>query len=279
MKYVPKHLLPLLAVTIIMAFSAIEAQSAPAVAAKSRAQFCNAIKDPLHFQKLIAEDTNRLAFTNSAYGFASGGVCWWHNRIQRAALYLTVYRPDKPKPSRASALQIIESLKSMNHVIEIPGYANLYEFSADYAREMIQSLENWQVSDGVFGGGWINGLSRTPFTAEKNWRTLIALKERTDRGRIPLMIVNDPRSVVSHSALVTAVEPIEAYRASVRFLDPNYSFIARVQVSSDQNHIYLYPITVISYESDFEKFSAAQECYCQKKCATTASAPFDPFRN
>lgn len=236
-------------------------------AAQSRAEFCQAIREPGYFQKLLADSDNRLAFVNGAHGIAGGGVCWWHNRIQRAALYLAVFRPEKAKPSRQKALQIIEQLKSMDRVIEIPGYANLREFSADYSREMIASLENWQVADGIFGGGWINGLARTPQTPAENWNILLNLKKRTDRGRIPLIIINQPNSVISHSALVADVHMYTKDFAAVALLDPNFPKLGIVTVAQYQNGIYLFPITMIGYESDYEKFAAAHACYCQKKCA------------
>lgn len=235
-------------------------------AAQSRAQFCKSIREPGYFQKLLNNSENRLAFTNGAHGLAGGGVCWWHNRIQRAALYLAVFRPDKPKPSRQHALQIIELLKYMDRVVEIPGYANLSEFSADYTREMIASLENWQVTDGIFGGGWINGLSRTPQTPATNWKIVLSLKKRTDRGRIPLIVVNKPGSILSHSALVADVDLVSEGFASVALLDSNYYELGVSTVGQWQNYIHLFPITTIAYESDFEKFAAAHACYCQNRC-------------
>lgn len=111
----------------------------------------------LQFQQLAYDPEARLSFSNHG-GISNKGVCWWHSRLQRAALYLTEFRPELPKRGRAYALWVIDTLKAMDRVVQIPGYRNFKEFSKDYPNEIQARLESWQRSDGFFRFRWIDGL-------------------------------------------------------------------------------------------------------------------------
>lgn len=99
-----------------------------------------------------------MAFKNDG-GLFNGGVCWWHSRFQRNMLYLSIFRPDLPKPPTNSELQkLIRQVRQGTSVVTIPGYANLAEFSAQNQKYIQKELNDWQLYDGVILGSWIDGL-------------------------------------------------------------------------------------------------------------------------
>src|SRR5438270_754213 len=77
----------------------------PAAAASSKgpaeAAYCSRTRED--FLSAGFSPSQRLSFGNTG-GIAHGGVCWWHSRFQRAAIYLTIFRPDLPKPSHRKAV-------------------------------------------------------------------------------------------------------------------------------------------------------------------------------
>lgn len=100
---------------------------------------------------------NRLARANSG-GFGGGGVCWWHSRLQRAALYLAVFRPDLPRPSRDQAQRLLDRLVRMDEVVTVPGFDDLEGFSRFFSDEVQDRLDRWQVEDGVLHLAWVRGM-------------------------------------------------------------------------------------------------------------------------
>jgi len=129
------------------AFAAEPATSLPEVCARKAGDVQQYAYDP----------ASRIAVANQG-GLFNDGVCWWHSRLQRSALYLATFRPDLPKASYSRGLAIINELARMDRVVVIPGYATFEAFSRDYEREIIKRLEAWQISDGFLGFRWVDGL-------------------------------------------------------------------------------------------------------------------------
>lgn len=125
---------------------------------QSRQEYCTKARTKGYFTHLAFDRQNRIAFDNWHGGILNKGLCWWHALFQRASLYLTVYRPDLPKPNAKQAEAIIHSIAAGRHVVEIPGYANLYEFSKDWETPIKKKLEQWQLVDGVLKFAWISAL-------------------------------------------------------------------------------------------------------------------------
>lgn len=101
---------------------------------------------------------NRLSHANGG-GFGGGGVCWWHSRLQRAALYLAVYLPDLPRPGREGAQAILDRLVRMDEVVTIPGFDDLASFTDAFADEVQDRLNRWQLEDAVRHMAWVRGMS------------------------------------------------------------------------------------------------------------------------
>ncbi len=45
----------------------------------------------------------------------------------------------------------------MSAIVEVPGYANLRDFSRDFQGLIQERLERWQVLDGLLGFAWVDG--------------------------------------------------------------------------------------------------------------------------
>ncbi len=126
--------------------------------ANSKQEFCRNAEDFSYFQDLASSTSNRMLFRNRG-GMANGGVCWWHSRLQRSAIYLGVFKPRLPKPSLDEAKVIIYRLVDNRQVVEIPGYHNFSQFASAWQNEIQEVLERWQQRDGIYRAAWITGLS------------------------------------------------------------------------------------------------------------------------
>lgn len=93
-------------------------------AAMSREEYAARAVSPGYARALAANppgaasNPNLLAFGNSG-GLLRNGVCWWHSRFTRAALYLVYFEPSKPKPDARTARKAIRSLMNADRVVEI----------------------------------------------------------------------------------------------------------------------------------------------------------------
>jgi hypothetical protein len=123
----------------------------------SEADFCSDRKDPEFVKDLTHDSANLMSFQNQG-GMLGGGVCWWHSRFQRNALYLTIYQPELDRPTDTQARHIITQIKQGNRVVVIPGFNNFSEFSYEYAQEIQNELNLWQKIDGIAKFAWIKGL-------------------------------------------------------------------------------------------------------------------------
>lgn len=130
---------------------------ASAAPATSRAQFCAARTQPSYFNDLAYDPKNQMAFRNKG-GLMNKGVCWWHALYQRAAFYLTVYRPELPRPTRDHVKSIVHQIAAGKQIVEIPGYSNFHDFSRDWEPVIQDKIEEWQLVDGFLKFAWIEGL-------------------------------------------------------------------------------------------------------------------------
>ena len=123
----------------------------------SEASFCADRKDVNFVKDLTLSTSNLMAFRNQG-GIGNGGVCWWHSRFQRNALYLTIYKPSIAKPTQDEARILIKQIREAKNVVIIPGYKNFRDFSADNADLILRELEKWQKGDGIIRFAWVKGL-------------------------------------------------------------------------------------------------------------------------
>jgi hypothetical protein len=143
-------------------------------------------------------------------GYFDLGLCWWKSRFQRSMLYLARLSPEKPRPTRAEALQIIRTVVKMESPVEIPGYDTVYAFTEAYKKEIIESLESWQRKDTVKGAvRTLNPLRPTFYrkTSSLFQQAQIAETMLKEHGAIPYALLQY-KGIYAHSWLILQVTPL-----------------------------------------------------------------------
>lgn len=188
---------------------------------QEKARFC-AKSDKESIQRRFFEDAERMAFANGNYGLGNAGVCWWHSRFQRNALYLANYRPNDPRPSEKEAKKIIKAIKKGKKVVNIPGFSNLREFSNAYRDIIIRELEKWQLVDGFLKQKWIQGISGSTSSARDMEREMDKIYDRVkNQKEITYVSMQLPGIYANHALLVgDIIRTDNGYR--MQTIDSNY---------------------------------------------------------
>lgn len=125
---------------------------------QNKKEFCADRKSKNFIKDLTLNSDNLMSFRNQG-GIGNGGVCWWHSRFQRNALYLTIFNPSKDFPSPERAKEIIKEIRKGKKVIEIGGFRNFAEFTSAYFTDIQDELNRWQKNDGITKFNWVIGLA------------------------------------------------------------------------------------------------------------------------
>lgn len=188
----------------------------------SMSQFC-ADRSQTSFAKDLTESSeNLMSFTNRG-GIGNGGVCWWHSRFQRNALYLTVYKPEAETPSTKEAKEIIEKIRDGKEIVVIPGYRNFFEFSLNHRGAIQRELEKWQKSDGILKFNWVIGLKGSSSVAPDKMKDMMdELYEYVEgEGNIAYQKLQI-KGIVAHAWLVISMKKVDnGY--DLEILDSNYA--------------------------------------------------------
>ncbi len=172
---------------------------------QSKEQYCNNLREPLFFQKLLQDNpSSRMSFQNSG-GLFNQGVCWWHSLFQRNALYLTYYSPQKARPTAGQAYRIIKQIRLGRRVVEIPGFTDFYSFSKAYVKAIQLELNSWQIHDGVVRGRWYPALTK-PYQIDplKLKVQMDQLYAQVQKGRVVFQMLQ-LKGIIAHGWLVTAM--------------------------------------------------------------------------
>lgn len=233
-------------------------------AATSKAEYCRNASNPDYFKSLFYSTQNHISFTNQG-GLMNGGVCWWHSMMTRAVQYLTVYRPELPKPSRDEAAKIIQYLTVNKGVVEIPGYQNFYQFSLDHENLILSALEGWQIADGGFGLGFLRGISGSHIVEPSVLKKMMddtykLVKQKKQVAYQKLQI----EGITAHAWLVVDMTKTNnGYTLDV--VDSNYRGIGQVHYFEGMSQLSTY--SSVPYTSrnsiDYRSFDFARKQYCR----------------
>lgn len=188
----------------------------------ARRQFC---KSKLNFKTLnssLLNKENLLSFENEG-GLFNGGVCWWHSRFQRNALYLAYFRPDLPAPTKTSEIKkIIRKIIQGRVVTKIPGFQNLQQFSTKYSKLIQRKLNQWQLRDGFVFQKWIAGLSgKSKASSDYVLHLIDRLYQNVEIEKNIAYTMLQMSGIVAHAWLVFKVsKTLEGY--NLYFIDSNY---------------------------------------------------------
>lgn len=185
--------------------------------------FCRDRQDQYFYQNELKKITSRLTFSNRG-GLGKSGVCWWHNRFQRNAVYLTYFRPDLPKPSLKEAKKIIKAIRKANQIVLIPGYKDFYSFSSDFYEEILGTLEKWLVKETFVNQSWVRGsIGKTTQDAVTMESLMDELYQLVNRGEVVYQKLQ-LKGIEAHSWLVIGMtRNADGYDLSV--IDSNFPTI------------------------------------------------------
>jgi hypothetical protein len=195
-------------------------------AATSRDEFVENAGKLLYVRGLAGDhpgspNPNLLALDNRG-GLFDKGVCWWHSRLTRAALYLAWFEPCLPRPDEEAARMLISTLMSADRVIAIPGYSCLRDFSSDHRRSVQRQLDRMQLSDGILRFAWIDGLAgSSEVSAVEMKRRMDAIYEETSENGLAYVKLQVP-GLDAHSWIVTEMEPVPGGGFRCRHIDSNF---------------------------------------------------------
>ena len=188
----------------------------------------------VNLQEKIQSNDYSMAFRNHG-GLMNGGVCWWHSRWHRNAVYLAYFSPEKDKPEfdtkkerkenngeGLSVKEIIKTIKAGDEVVEIPGYRNLREFTAENYKMIQDTLEGWQKEDGFLNQKWLIGAFKKKKTnPEKLQSKMEKLYKQVEvEGNIVYQMLQ-MKGIDAHAWLVVGVDKQDnGYELTV--VDSNY---------------------------------------------------------
>lgn len=156
---------------ILLAVSAMMAQFANAQDDYLNT-FCENSKNPLTFKFKAMDSSNLMAFRNHG-GIGNQGVCWWHSRFQRNALYLTIFKAENPRDSDDVLRTKIKQIRNGKQIVVINGFEDFFEFSSEKEKLIQRELEKWQKSDGIIKFKWVQGLRGKPTLEPQQMRAML----------------------------------------------------------------------------------------------------------
>jgi hypothetical protein len=164
-----------------------------------------------------AEHPGNLTQNSNADGPLYTGLCWWHTKMQRAALYLAVFdQPNKPKPTQQEAYDIFAKLRDLEEVVSIPGFKNWSEFTAAFRVEFYQMLAHWEVRD-VVQLQFLKGIRASGATDISTLQKIS--DEVNDYKRLTFVLLKWPM-IPAHSWIVQSFER-QGAEIKVGFIDSN----------------------------------------------------------
>lgn len=188
----------------------------------SEESFCSDRQDTSFVKDLTLDSHNLMPFRNHG-GIGNGGVCWWHSRFQRNALYLTIYKPELAKPSIDEARVLVKEIRDAKNIIVIPGYKNFAQFANENEALIQRELEKWQKGDGVIRFAWVKGLSGSADNEPSKMKEIMdKIYEDVEINKnISYNKLQIP-GIEAHSWLVVHMEKVDG-GYNLEILDSNFS--------------------------------------------------------
>lgn len=221
-------------------------------------------------RNFLSQTSSRISFKNDG-GLFNQGVCWWHNRLQRSSSYLVTFDSHLPRPSRSEVTKILQSLRSMDSVVLIPGYEDFLTFSQDYQKEVQAILDGWQKIDGFYNFEWIRGISgRSSLPADEMKLRMKEVYSFYSTSPAPLWIMAQMKGVTSHSFLILRMfetgnghqmELIDS-NAPQKILTINYVEGETALRSQDGKYAF---VPYVGFQNDYKKIVAALKVHCGEK--------------
>lgn len=230
-------------------------------------EFCLDRNNEDFSKELVNDPHNLMAFRNQG-GIGGGGVCWWHSRFQRNALYLTIFKPEEQKPVISDVEKIIKKIRKGKEVVVIPGYANFYEFSSANRALIQKELEAWQVNDGAVKFAWVKGLSGSNVVKPEELRRMMdELYEEVEVKNTIAYQKLQIKGITAHAWLVVNMKKVD-YGYDLEVIDSNEQYMTRIYKyrfgNTNFNHWYYGEFTpYLEKTSEMEKIKTVIEETCR----------------
>lgn len=224
-------------------------------------------EDPTLVLKKLTVASNRLSFTNHG-GLFNGGVCWWHSRLTRSAQYLAVFNPSGLAPTADEAYRLVKRLRD-GRPVTINGYKNLADFSNAHYRAVQKNLEDWQISNGGFGLGFIDGLSGSTTVPATILKKLMddAFQEFSTKKKALYQVLQLP-GVTAHAWLIINMSPRgNGYQFQV--IDSNYLDVQTWSYNEGDTHFSYGGSSFVNYTT---KRGRSEEIMLSKRLASACQS-------
>lgn len=218
----------------------------------------------------LEDTTSRIAFKNAG-GLFNGGVCWWHNRLQRSSAYLVKFAPELNPPTNPELYQILFQLRTMNSVTIIPGYHDFETFTKDFKSQVQAMLNNWQKRDGFYNFEWLRGISgRTALDPRSMQFRMNDIYDQYKKSPAPLWIMAQIKGITSHSLLVLNMRQTDnGYEMEV--IDSNHPadllsisyFFGDINLKAPKDKYTFVPYA--GFQQDFRLITTALRNHCGGK--------------
>lgn len=181
-----------------------------------------------------AAHPGNLTANANASGPLNTGLCWWHSKMQRAAIYLAVFdRPAQPRPTQAEAIQIFKQLRDYKAVVSIPGFIDWNEFTEAFRLEFYQVLGHWEIQESL-RLGFVQGLRAEVPTSTQMLQKIS--DEVNDYKRVTFLLLK-MRYLEAHSWLVQSMD-LKGSDFKMDFIDSNWSNHVTVYESHENTYRY-----------------------------------------
>jgi len=150
------------------------------------------------------QEENLTRVHNNPGAFKTG-LCWWHSRMQRHALYLAIFdQPTSRKPNRGEAYKLLERIAKGTEVVSVPGFKNWQEFTGANEGVLLSFLSRWELEDTAMFQ-FARGLVAENGTSTQTYQQIF--QQVNEYKRITYAIVKFPRRGVAHSWLINSFQP------------------------------------------------------------------------
>ncbi len=255
-----KRFIPFLFLLLATKLFAIEAP-------KNQQSYCKVVRETNFFRNLIQEKENRLSFRNHG-GLLNSGVCWWHSRFTRNALYLGIWRPDLKKPDFEGRKKLIKKIRRATSVITIPGYKNLEELSVDNSDLIQKELESWQKVDGVFKNRWFDGVLGPTRLPKQMFKWHMDRIYKHFKGNDDVVFLRAQiKGISAHSLLLVDMKK-EGPGYIMTVIDSNYRYPYKIEYKYGMRYLTYFNkryIPYLQFRPELEKLKLLQKYYCYSK--------------
>lgn len=235
--------------------------------------FCS--RTQANIKSYLEDSTSRIAFKNNG-GLFNGGVCWWHNRLQRSSAYLVKFAPEQNQPSNPELYQILFQLRTMSKVTVIPGYHDFESFTKDHKSQVQAMLNQWQKRDGFYNFEWLRGISGKYALDPRSMKLRMTdIYNHYNKSPSPLWIMAQIKGITSHSLLLLNMQQTDN-GFDMEVIDSNHPavilpisyYYGDINLKAPKDNYTFVPYA--GFQNDFKLISASLNSYCGEK-----SLPFD----